>query len=393
MAGTVVAALSGCTFYTSCPTGNQNNQPNGNTAGSGSGGSGGSGNTDGGTSSSDFVTDGEIPDGDWRATMPDVPDLAELCGPVFYMTSKPVAKDAEEDEIIASIFNAGLWASNDGGDSWHELAGGKGSAKVNNRAAAIVYDPFDADTFWESGHYGPGVLHTSDGGETFEQLGDIMHMDGVSVDFSDAERKTLLVAGHESGDVLRSTDAGMTWDDITSTLPSGTKYCRFPLIFDSSTFLLGCGGYVDPGMPGTLLSTDGGDSWDVVAMNGGGAEPLWAADDSVYQPKEGDGGYLRSTDHGETWADLGGYKVLLPVKPVELPDGRIASLTEDAVVLSSDQGKSWKRVTAKLPFKPAGFTYAPIRKAFFIYRFGCYGSATPASGDEIQRFDFDYESY
>jgi photosystem II stability/assembly factor-like uncharacterized protein len=386
------AALAGCTFYTSCPTGNGNtDQPN-NTAGTGgTNGNGGNGNggTDSGVSGNApefMVTDGEIPDGDWRAVMPELSDIADVCGPVFYLSSNP-----GKDQLLASMFNAGLWSSSDGGDSWERL--GTEDVQVKNRSASIVYDPFDPDVFWESGHYGPGAFVTVDGGATFRQLGDPIHLDGLSVDFSDPERNTLLTTGHETGQVLKSVDGGETWDDITETLPSGVKYCRYPLIIDTKTFLLGCGGYVDDGKPATLRSTDGGKTWEKVFENGGGAEPLWASDDAIYWSQEFEGGLSRSLDQGKTWQDMGGGKVIQPLKLVELPDGRIAASTKDSIVLSSDQGKTWKRVTAKTPYQANNFTYSSAQKAFFISRFRCGGDSKPADGDEIQRFDFDYESF
>ncbi len=386
------AVLSSCTFYTACPTGNgNNNQPNTNAGSAGANGNGGNGTggTDSGVSGNapDFrVTDGEIPDSDWRAVMPDVGDISDVCGPVFYISSNP-----GQDQLIASIFNAGLWSSPDGGDSWQRL--GTEDVQVKNRAASIVYDPFDPDVFWESGHYGPGVFVTVDAGATFRQLGDPIHLDGLSVDFSDPERKTLLTTGHETGQILKSDDGGETWADITETLPSDVKYCRYPLILDSKTFLLGCGGYVDDGKPATLRSTDGGESWEKVFDNGGGAEPLWASDDAIYWSQEFEGGMSRSLDQGETWQDIGGSKVILPLKLIELPDGRLAASTKDSIVLSSDLGKTWKRVTDELPYQPNGFTYSAAQKAFFISRFRCGGDSKPADGDEIQRFDFDYESF
>ncbi len=75
---------------------------------------------------------------------------------------------------------------------------------------SIVWDPADPTIFWETGSYGShgGVYKSSDDGVTVKQLGGITHDDFVSVDFSDPRRRTLLVGGHESQSLQKSTDGG-----------------------------------------------------------------------------------------------------------------------------------------------------------------------------------------
>src|SRR3954466_12821056 len=108
------------------------------------------------------------------------------------VTPKP-----DEDMLIAGIAAQGLWASLDGGASWMHLGQGMGSETINNRPTAIVFDPDHPATFWESGIYGIGVFKTTDKGMTFVKLGEADPSDGVSVDLSDPDRKTLLAASHE----------------------------------------------------------------------------------------------------------------------------------------------------------------------------------------------------
>jgi photosystem II stability/assembly factor-like uncharacterized protein len=327
-------------------------------------------------------------EGEWLNVTPDLDGIEEQnCGPALYISSKP-----DEDQVIVNIAGNGLWATEDGGESWRILGQSEGSAVINNGAVSIVYDPENPDVYWESGAYGGGVFRTEDGGESFVQLGDIMHCDGVSIDFSDPDRRTLLAAGHEQDVLYLSRDGGDTWEDIAPSIPAEAKQCRFSLILDTDTFLIGCGGYYDPGEPGTYRSADGGETWEKVHDNGGGAEPLVTSDGTIYWPEEFENGLARSTDSGETWETVTGPKKLLPVKPVELPDGRLASLTENAVVVSDDQGATWVKVSPPTPFKPVGFTYSPFQKAFFIFQFLCNNMPTPARGDEVQRFDFDFET-
>ena len=50
-------------------------------------------------------------------------------------------------------------------------------------------------------------------------------------------------------------------------------------------------------------------------------------------------------------------------------------------------------MSPKTPFVPVGFTYSPCQKAFFIFFFRCTAESQGSQGDEIFRFDFDYEKY
>lgn len=367
-------AASGCTFYTSCPTG---------APGDGSmASSGGSGNNTGGSGSA--IVDEAPPDGEWINVTPDLSGIENTCGPVFHISSHP-----DLDQLIAGIAGDGLWSTEDGGASWQTLGQGRGSAAVANSTSGINYDPADPQTFWESGIYGPGIFKTVDGGSSFRQLGDLAHLDSLSIDFSDTQRSTMLASAHEQQLVHKSVDGGETWDEVISGLPSYAKHCRFSLIVDSSTYLLSCGGWFDAGVPVTLRSTDAGMTWTEVHDNGGGAAPLVHSDGSFYWAEEFDGGLARSTDEGQTWTRV--VEKTLSVQPVELPDGRIASLTADAVVVSADAGMTWKKVSPATPFKPVGFAYSSFQKAFFIFYFLCNAEPTAALGNEIMRFDYDYE--
>jgi hypothetical protein len=59
--------------------------------------------------------------------------------------------------------------------------------------------------------------------------------------------------------------------------------------------------------------------------------------------------------------------------------------------VSDDSGESWVPVTAQLPEMPglpAGFIYSQYNRAFYVWTHVCNDVV---GGDEMQRFDFDYE--
>lgn len=365
----------GCTFYTACPTGG----PSSN--------SGGSGNPGGGGSGGNPIVTGPVLTGNWVNVTSNLANMASECGNLSLVSSKP-----DEDMLFAGIAQRGVWASTDGGDSWHSLGTGKDSAKIINRTGFIAYDPDDTNKFWEVGIYNPvGLYVTSDKGKTFEAVGNVFHNDYVSIDFTDPERKTMLMDEHEQVQkLLLSKDQGMTWTEIGQNIPPGTSICTFPYVIDATTFLLGCGVVLGgEGNNGVFKSTDSGQTWDWVSPNQGGASaPLIAADGSIYWVTQRGGGMVRSTDKGDTWTQVVEAGVITNLTPSELPDGSLAAMKENKILRSTDLGATWKVVTKDLPFAPIGFVYSPFRKAFYAWYFTC-GDTVPPDG--LMRYDFDYQ--
>jgi hypothetical protein len=77
------------------------------------------------------------------------------------------------------------------------------------------------------------------------------------------------------------------------------------------------------------------------------------------------------------------------ISPIELPDGRLATLSASNVVVSADSGATWQPASTRLPYgDSSGFIYSAHQKAFFIKHFDCGKTVLP---DALMRFDFDYE--
>jgi photosystem II stability/assembly factor-like uncharacterized protein len=308
--------------------------------------------------------------------------LPSECGNLTLLSAVPGT-----DRVLAGVAKAGLFESTDRGQSWVKLGTGAGSAVIEHRPSSIVYDPEAPSTFWVSGIYnGPGLFKTTDGGQTFEALGDIAHNDLVSVDFTDPERKTLLVGGHEQKQTLYlSRDGGETFEQIGMNLPAASHFSSAPLVLDESTFLVGACGYGD-GECGVYRSTDGGEQWDRTSDLPVGGRPLLASDGSILWPLIYDGGVALSTDGGARFTRT--QEGLVTAHPVELPDGRLLSVQGDYVAVSVD-AFFWTPVGEQLPFKVAGVIYSAVQKTLYVWQWDCGDIVLP---NAIMSAGFDYET-
>jgi hypothetical protein len=341
--------------------------------------------SDGGLVTADGASNAGLP---WTSVTGTLAGMDSECGNLSNLSAKP-----DEDLLIAGIALKGLWASGDGGGHWQALGTSAGSATITHRPTSIAYDPQDSMRYWESGIYGNsgGVYETRDDGKTFVQLGTVRHTDQVSVDFSDPNRQTILAGGHEQAMTLnRSTDGGMTWTNVGAGLPANTN-CTHPLVIDGQTHLVGCGGY-GGGPSGVYRTTNGGANWTQVTASGGANEPLRASDGSIYWASPDGNGMTRGTADGQQWTNVVGSGVIASVRPIELPDRRLATLGSRSVVVSSDHGATWSSASSTLPYSDAfGVVYSVQRKAFYVWHFTCGDGAVPVPPDAIMRFDFDYQ--
>jgi hypothetical protein len=224
-----------------------------------------------------------------------------------------------------------------------------------------------------AGIYGQGAFVSNDSGATFRALGNLRSSDQLVVDFSDPNRATMLSVTHETLDLRRSTDGGRTWVDIAAGIPAVAGFSLGAVMVNPTTYLLGT---YRGTATGIFRTTDAGATWTQVATGSVAGAPLVRADGSIWWVLEGGRGVARSTDGGVTWEQAVRGGILAPTAPtiIELPGGRLASFSR-TVVVSADDGRTWRAVGGSLPFLPVGMTYSSFRKSFFVWRFDC--SDTP----------------
>jgi photosystem II stability/assembly factor-like uncharacterized protein len=335
------------------------------------------------TNGTGATTPGDVaPPATWRAASGNLEGLPSECGNLSYVWADP-----DRDMVVVGIALQGLWANEDGTDTWTQLGQGEGSDEITNRLTSIVRDPDQPDTFWQSGTYnGGGVYRTDDNGQTFQQLGDAFHSDLGGVDLSDPFRATLLTGVHEQSDLFLSDDGGQSWENISSALPEGVGCTTAPYVIDAETYLLGTNNGPEAGV---YRTEDGGLTWVRVLDAPIVGAPLVHDDGAITWLLDRGGGTARSSDDGLTWATADSRGAIAPVANtlVEMPDGALVTIGNGSLVTSSDGGVNWFNLGPGLPYQPSGVTYAPTRDAFYLWRFDCNSDDNPIPPDAVMRWD------
>lgn len=110
--------------------------------------------------------------------------------------------------VYAGLDRAGVWRSSDGGRSWRPA--GLGRLTV----LALAVDPTDARRVYAATDRA-GAYRSDDGGRTWQRVTATRRTASLAIDPSDP-RTVLLGTG---GTILRSRDAGRTWQPLVDGLP------------------------------------------------------------------------------------------------------------------------------------------------------------------------------
>jgi photosystem II stability/assembly factor-like uncharacterized protein len=230
----------------------------------------------------------------------------------------------------------GVWKTVNSGSSWECLSDGQpfGTASIGD----IAVSESDPNTVYVgTGEYdirgnvsvGDGMYKSTDAGKTWKHIGleNTRQIARVRVNPRNPDLVYVAALGHvwapnDDRGIYRSKDGGKTWEKIFS---KGAKSGASELVFDPTNANILYAGFweayrkpwdLESGGPGSGIfkSTDGGDTWAELTKNPGlpkgvigniGLTVSAANPDRVWALIEADdGGVFRSDDAGKTWKKM-----------------------------------------------------------------------------------------
>ena len=302
-------------------------------------------------------------------------------GRVVAVTGHPTEKNIFYFGAVAG----GVWKTIDGGHYWENVSDGffdvssVGAIAVSEADPNVIYAGTGESTIRLDVSWGDGVYKSTDGGETWENVGlrDSHHIGQIRIHPRDPDVVYVAALGHAFGPnnergVYRSTDGGGSWECV---LHVSEKAGAVDLALDVANpriiyasiwqvhrhFWELVSGGPDSGL---WKSTDGGDSWTDISRNPGlpqegllgkigvsvsAARPsrLWA----IVEAEGEKSGVYRSDDRGATWAHLTNNQDLLN-RPwyylhifADPQDPDTVYVNNLKMWKSIDAGKEWEEIT------------------------------------------------
>jgi len=316
------------------------------------------------------------------------------------------ALDSDFRYAIVAAASGGVWKTVNAGTTWTPIFDHYGSSSVG----AVAMFQADPQILWvgtgeannrNSVAWGDGIYKSTDGGQTFQNVGlkDTFQIARVVTHPTDPQTVYVAAIGNlwgYTGDrgVFKTGDGGKTWQQLTSGLPNDGKTGATDLVIDpGNPQVLYAAFYqrlrkpwrFDSGGPngGIFKTSDGGKTWkklttglpagdtgriglDVYRKNpkivmaivehgfqcGGGRGAAPPSPECADMNRLGTGVY-RSEDGGETWKYLNRYNIRpfyysqIRINPL---DDQLVYVLTTAFMWSRDGGKTFSQ--AQAPFGP-----------------------------------------
>jgi len=164
--------------------------------------------------------------------------------------------DAQNGGGPYHIYSFGIIKSNDGGQTWLPTAVSMQMSQEMH-IARIVLDPNNPSV--QVATSTDGIYRTTDAWQTYSMVQTGNYCD---LDFQPGNFNVIFAARYGNGKIYRSTDAGLTFTKITSTLPtSGVQRVEFTVTPNNSQIVYAVFSKPDASFHSFYKSTDGGEIW------------------------------------------------------------------------------------------------------------------------------------
>jgi len=191
-----------------------------------------------------------------------------------------IVNPSDAQRIFVAISAAGVFRSDDGGESWspknkglHSEGIPDGDAEVGHCVHRIALHPTRPDVLYMQKHW--DVMRSDDAGDSWYEVSDDLPTDfGFCIDVHAHEPETVYVVPITSDSqhfppegklrVYRSRSGGGDWEPLTKGLPQSN--CYVDILRDSMAVdtLDSCGVYFGTTGGQVYVSADAGDSWEAI---------------------------------------------------------------------------------------------------------------------------------
>ena len=242
-------------------------------------------------------------------------DTRQISRVRVHPTNPDIAYVGAQGHVFGPSTERGVFKTTDGGKSWRKILYRNDSTGITD----LVLDPNNPEivyaAFWQawrtpwqlvSGGAGSGILKSTDGGEHWTEItrnpglpqGVIGNI-GLAVSASNSNKVWAIVEA-DSGGVFRSTDGGATWTRTNTDRRLRQRAWYYTRIFadpkdDKSIYVLNTGMY---------RSTDDGKTFRSIQVPHGDNHDLWiASNDAQRMIEANDGGANVSFNGGKSWTE------------------------------------------------------------------------------------------
>jgi hypothetical protein len=300
---------------------------------------------------------------EWQAT------TAELLKQVKpgYGGLSGVVVDHRSGDVYVDVSDQGIYRSTDQGRTWKPL-GDKPFKGRTEWPGSLMIDPVGkGQRLVVATVYGAPLALGSTGGGAWRFLNPrSSHVDWCALAWGEAEPSFILALKHESGGLLiASNDGGKTFHDVGKG--HGPAW-----VFDDRTAVVAQMKTKERPQPSLLRTTDGGKTFKPCGRFHAQALPKWR-DGTLYWLT--DDALIVSTDRGVSWKKRG---ALTGGRygPIFGKDGKhLLVLTNAGIVESRDGGASWsKPIPLPQELKSVGplswMEYDPLHDVLFAMKMG-----------------------
>jgi photosystem II stability/assembly factor-like uncharacterized protein len=269
----------------------------------------------------------------WRGMLNDLPKKEKagfggLCG---------ICVDRSNGHVLINVSDRGFYRSTDQADTFTRISDTQPRGRTETPGCFLLDPTGKSKTMLTALVYGAPVSVSTDGGATWSAMDRASaHVDWCAVDWP--ERKFVLVLKHEAGGLLlASRDGGKTFAEVGKGYGTGW-------VFSATTAVVAEAKTKDRPNPGLVRTTDAGKTWQTcvdfvpVGTQSAQALPRWY-DGALYWLVAD--GLIVTRDEGKTWTKSGAIKGGR-YGPVFGKDAKqMFVLTTAGIVETTDGGATW----------------------------------------------------